>query len=256
MDGQPRSRSSGFRRLVIVLVLALGGWHVAASFVWIAPPAAIRDVFPGDSLRSYMLPLFGQDWSVFAPSPINGDYDVEVRAVVADPTGPQEATEWVSITAAELTLITHQPFPSRAGIVSWTAASEYKRAYDRLDDSQQDAVALSFHEGDDWQQRLNSAVARGSTSTTTIRFLTSEERMTGLASAAARALWGDDVEAVQFRVSRTNVVPFADRNSADRRRPDPKIVDSGWRGVIRLPGSSQERFAQTFLPLVERAGQR
>src|SRR5690625_6020841 len=31
-----------------------------ATFLWIAPSSALRDVVPGNALQSYMIPMFGQ----------------------------------------------------------------------------------------------------------------------------------------------------------------------------------------------------
>ena len=68
------------KRTIMVIAMALTGFHLFASFLWIAPSSTLREVIPGNLLSQYMIPMWGQSWSVFAPEPINGDYYFDVRA--------------------------------------------------------------------------------------------------------------------------------------------------------------------------------
>lgn len=81
-------------------------WHVFAWFLWIAPVSPLREVVPGKLLTQYMIPFFGQSWSVFAPEPINGDNRMLVRAVVRE-NGADKTTEWVNVTDVETQLMTN-----------------------------------------------------------------------------------------------------------------------------------------------------
>ena len=90
------------KRTIMVIAMALTGFHLFATFLWIAPSSALREVIPGDLLSKYMIPMWGQSWSVFAPEPINGDYYFDVRAVVSTPDGGEETTDWVRATDVEL----------------------------------------------------------------------------------------------------------------------------------------------------------
>ena len=88
--------------VILYIAMALTGFHLFASFLWIAPSSTLREVIPGNLLSQYMIPMWGQSWSVFAPEPINGDYYFDVRAVVSTPDGGEETTDWVRATDVEL----------------------------------------------------------------------------------------------------------------------------------------------------------
>ena len=127
-----RNRLGAVKRAVMLVAVLFTAFHVFATFLWIAPSSALRDVIPGNALQSYMIPMFGQSWSVFAPEPINGDYRLQIRAVVTT-DGEAHETEWVDATAAELTMHMHNLFPPRAAMTSNDVASRFKGAYDKLD---------------------------------------------------------------------------------------------------------------------------
>ena len=78
----PRPRPTWWVKLIAFAACLLTLWHVGASFLWIAPYSALREIPTQEVLAGYMLPMFGQSWSVFAPEPINGDYHFNVRAVI------------------------------------------------------------------------------------------------------------------------------------------------------------------------------
>lgn len=264
-------------RLVAAAAVVLTAWHIFASFLWIAPPSPLREVVPGNSLSSYMLPLFGQSWSVFAPAPINGDYRFEVRATLgggAEGGGSGNETEWVSATDVELSMIRYNLFPPRAGIQSSELASEYKEAYDSLEVAQKDLVAGAFR-GSDWEERMRAGLSAGAAdsgaadaggsesgadqsseqaSAEVDAYIAQDRLASAYATQVARAIWGDEVTAVQFRVSRQNVVPFRDRNDPDAQRPEPQMTDSGWREPLVMPGQNDENFARVFRAQYERIG--
>lgn len=57
------------KRVLMVVAMLLTAFHLLASFLWIAPSSTARQVIPGNLLSEYMIPLWGQSWSVFAPEP-------------------------------------------------------------------------------------------------------------------------------------------------------------------------------------------
>ncbi|NLA65886.1 MAG: hypothetical protein GX862_08205, partial [Leucobacter sp.] len=228
------------------------GWHILASFLWIAPYSAnAREIVPGNALTSYMIPMFGQSWSVFAPEPINGDYHFNVRAKLTNGT----ETGWVSATDVELSMIQYNLAPPRAGIQSSEVASSYKNAFDNLRGPQQSVIGGNF-EVENWQVGLQAALesqfeadSEAATTPNTAQIealLGAERRATAYATQVAFAIWGDDVAAVQYRVSRQNIVPFAQRHDPNASRPEPSIVLPGWRGLLIEEGQSQENFAAVF----------
>lgn len=234
----------------MLVALLLTAWHIFASFLWIAPAGPARNLVPGDLLRSYMLPLYGQSWSVFAPEPVNGDHRLEVRAVI-DRDGTEEVTDWVSPTDVELSLSRHNLFPPRAANSALNVTSAHKRAYEKLNDDHEVVVELNYFQ-DEWQARLEENLKSYDGAETVDAYLEAEELTTAYATQVAHAVWGDDVVRVQFQTTRQNVVPFAQRNEPDAQKPALQVVSTGWRGLIERDGQSREQFANYFCSAPEK----
>lgn len=258
-SAQPVRASLGpIKRIIIALAVLFTAFHVFASFLWIAPSSQLRDVVPGNMLPGYMIPMFGQSWSVFAPNPINGDYRLQVRAVAGD-DGQDLTTDWVNATDAEMALHMRHLFPPRGAMSATDISSRFKNAFDKLNSSQQEVAGLGYYKGEDWSQRLEDALIKNAgkdqNQQVVTRFIEIDRITTAYASQVAYAMWGADIKQVQFVVSRQNVVPFAERNNPQAERPAPQVVPTGWRGVIEEPGQSREKFAATFLRGVEASKQ-
>ncbi|MCK8469052.1 DUF5819 family protein [Microbacterium sp. KSW4-16] len=239
-------------RLGMLAVTLFAAWHIFASFLWISPPSELRTVVPGNLLSSYMLPWFGQSWSVFAPEPINGDYKLLVRAIVADaPDGGSEstysATEWVDATQVELSMSQYNLFPPRAAILSTQQATKLLNLWKTLKPEQKDITALGYYEGDAWLARMREALNEYGDERNVTNYIVQERYTTAYATQVAYAVWGENaVTQVQFQVSRQNIIPFEERNNPSAERPEPVIADTGWRGTIVLEGQSTADFAETF----------
>lgn len=246
-----RPRPKWWVRLIGFGACLLTLWHVFASFLWIAPSSDLRQIPTQEALTAYMIPMFGQSWSVFAPEPINGDYHFNVRAVI-EVDGEEVETGWVSATDVELSMIEYNLFPPRAGIQSSEVASGQMNAYNKLNADQQAVVALDFDGGDGeaWMER--SFEELGGAGAATEAYLAEEHLATAYATQVAYAIWGDDVVKVQYRVSRQNVVPYADRNDQNATRPEPTFSTTGWRLPIEEEGQSRENFADVFRAQFER----
>lgn len=251
-----RPRPTWWVKLIAFAACLLTLWHVGASFLWIAPYSALREIPTQNVLASYMLPLFGQSWSVFAPEPINGDYHFNVRAVI-EKDGEETETGWVSATDVELSMIRYNLFPPRAGIQSSEVASKQMNAYNDLNGEQQAVAALDFAEDgwEDWMVRSFDKL-EGSDNPDTTEYMAAEHLATAYATQVAYAIWGADaVVKVQYRVSRQNVVPFAERNNPNAQRPDPTFSTTGWRLPIEEKGQSRADFADVFRAQFERTQQ-
>lgn len=251
-------------RLVAWAAVLLAAWHILASFLWIAPYSAnAREVVPGNTLSSYMLPMFGQSWSVFAPEPVNGDYHFNVRAMVEDASGERTETGWVSATDVELSMIRYNLTPPRAGIQSTELASGFKKSFDALTEVQRTTAAGDFMTAE-WEIGLRAALENGAKNSgldpaaieknagTVDEFMSEERRSTAYATQVAKAVWGDDVVAVQYRVSRQNIIPFAERHNADAKRPEPSVVLPGWRPLVVEDGQNEGNFTDVFRSQFER----
>jgi len=242
----PRPRRRVYVRVVMIAAALFTAWHILASFLWIAPYSeGARSIVGQDRLSSYMIPMFGQSWSVFAPEPINGDYRFEVRAVVNG-----ETTEWVSASDVELSMIRYHLFTPRAGIVAMDVSSQYKEAWGKLSEEQQEVVNLNYFKAD-WEERMQSALKDYGDDNVSA-YMEQERRSTAYATQVALAIWGDDVERVQYRATRQNVIPFDQRHDPDAERPGIQYSPSGWRGLIEADGQSQDAFTNVFRKQYER----
>lgn len=248
----PRPRPTWWVKLIAFAACLLTLWHVGASFLWIAPYSALREIPTQEVLARYMLPMFGQSWSVFAPEPINGDYHFNVRAVI-EKDGQEIETGWVSATDVELSMIRYNLFPPRAGIQSSEVASGQMNAFNKLNEDQKAVVGLDFAE-EDWEEWMTRSFDElEGENPSTEAYMAEEHLSTAYATQVAYAIWGADaVIRVQYRVSRQNVVPYADRNDPSAQRPDPTFSTTGWRLPIEEEGQSRENFADTFRAQFER----
>lgn len=256
LHGRVGRRTRWIKPTIVGMLAAFTAWHIFATFLWIAPPSAIRSIVPGNLLSSYMLPMFGQSWSVFAPVPINGDHRLEVRASV-ETAGESRNTEWVDATRAELSMLQRHLFPARASIMASQVASDVKQEWEKLSEGQKKTAAVGFFRGADWESRFKRdlGVKANRPQTIAARYAKADHVATAYATQVAYAMWGDGVRAVQFRVTRQNVIPFEDRNVPGVKPPAVQIVPTGWRGTIEEPGQSRERFRETFRRAVLESGQ-
>lgn len=243
----PTRKRPAWLRGVTIGCVAITAWHLLATFLWVAPPSGLRDLVPQKALSSYMMPLFGQSWSVFAPSPVNGDYTVKVRAQLE---GSKKATEWVDATDVESRMLTHHLSPQRAAILGGIQGRDYKKTFDKLEKAQKDVVAAGYFKGDDWLARLDQSLIASAESTAEKHraeaHMEAEKTTTAYATQVAHAVWGDAVNYVEFEVSRQSVVPFKHRHDPEAKRPEAVVISTGWRGRYTVPGQNQERFAEVF----------
>lgn len=232
-------------RVFLVIASLFTAWHVFASFLWIAPVSPLRDVVPTGALTNYMIPMFGQSWSVFAPEPINGSYAFNVRATVVGDDGVEILTEWVNATDVELSMIQYNLFPPRGGIQAAQLASDYKGAFDKLTADHKVIVELNYFEGD-WEERIVEKMKSYGSPEVVDAYIDDDRQATAYATQVAYAIWGDGVTKVQYQVSRQNVIPFAQRNNPEAVPPARTFVETGWRGLVSNPGQSNENFAAIF----------
>ncbi|MGI6879938.1 DUF5819 family protein [Microbacterium sp. gxy059] len=238
-------RGRPLRRIVLVVLSLLTAWHIFATFLWVAPDSHLRDIVPGEkTLSGYMLPMFGQGWSVFAPSPVNGDYRVEVRAAYEDETGEVVETDWVDATAVERSRAHHHLAPSRSAKLSIVYGQRLYKAYGDLDDAQKEIVGYNYFK-DDWETRQRDALEGDDKEAS--GYIRDERRVIAYATQVAYAVWGEqDFSRVQVRVSRQAIVPFDERDNPDYERKDPIVRDIGWRAPVEREGQSRDDFASYF----------
>lgn len=239
-------RSKVVKRSVMTVAMFIAMFHLFATFLWIAPASDLRSVIPNGVLTKYMIPFFGQSWSVFAPEPINGDYYFDVRAVVKNSDGSSEITEWVRATDVEIDKATYNLFPPRAAGLGMKVSSDLKGSWDKLSNTQKSTIELDYFKGDDYGRLSKNLKTVSSNDSLVYDYIKKEKIATAYATQVSKAIWGDNVIRVQYQASRQNVVPYSERNNDNAVRPGYQIVSTGWRGLLVKDNQSDEKFAEYF----------
>jgi len=232
------------RQVVSGLLIIFLAWHVFASFLWIAPPTPLREVVPGTLLQSYMIPWFGQSWSVFAPEPINGDNEILIRAELR-PAGESSVTAWINATDIEYQLAYHNLVPPKAATMGMHQAADFRNVWTKLNAEQQASVTRDLGQDADLKAVLTDEDGRLTEAARA--YIAQEERTRAYATEVAYAVWGSRVTAVQYLVQRHPIVPFQSRNDSTIERPDAIQYVTGWRAPSSTFDASDESFRKTFL---------
>lgn len=222
--------------------------HIVVTFLFNAPSNPVKETLRGE-IAGYMLPVFDQNWSLFAPNPINSEDTLLIRARIADPEGGDDRiTEWVNATEREWTLVHHSLAPSRASRLSSNLHRRLHSAWDDLSADQQEIVARDFDAMPDWSPLADALIEAqgGETSSAVANVVRGDRVATGYATQVARALWGDGVVAVQFELRRTPVPRWDVRFDPVPDDPPSTVREFGWRPVLDADGQADEAFAATF----------
>ena len=252
-----RPARSVLRRIVLVLAALLASWHIFATLLWVAPFSVLREAIPcgNDTLTSWMIPFFGQSWSVFAPAPINGNYAFRVRALVQSSDGSLTTTNWLDAAAVDLSMSQHNLLPPRAANLGVQEASRFKDAWDTLNASDKIITGLDWYAGEEWRTELTSKLlSYGNQEAVVSSYMDQELYATAYATQVAEAAWGQTVIRVQFQVSRQNIPSFQNRNNPNVPPQPVQIAETGWRPGVTLPGQDSARFAEIFQQNLARMG--
>lgn len=230
-------------RILVILVCALLGWHFLATYIWNATPNAVRAAIGQETLQSWMIPMFGQSWSVFAPNPGSVNQSLEVRAMIDDSV----TTEWYSLTDRS----THEDvqghlIPSRMYLNDYILANRYYDAALAIPVEVRD-VAGEEQTGVEWWTDLEDDMLAASgveTDTRVSEFVLYERTVLGLVTEAAIGRWGEGVSMVQVRIVKTPVVPFEQRMT-DVQTEVTSFTD-GWRAPLRVEGITTATFTRMF----------
>jgi hypothetical protein len=85
--------------------------HLAMIFLTVAPPNALK-VRHREMINSYVQPEFGQQWKLFAPNPKQRNDAIGVRLRTTGEGGTRHSSDWINLTAQDLTRIQGHPAPS------------------------------------------------------------------------------------------------------------------------------------------------
>lgn len=232
--------------LVVALVVL---FHAVMTAVYNVPSADIRyRVLPGAVADSYLEPFFQQDYRIFAPNPISEDRSLHVRAWVRTPAGGMRTTEWVNMTAAEISSTQRRLLRKQFTIVG---AERLVPAFRALTEEQQTIADENWHQTGFPGLRQALLDAAPGTERAVDRFIRASEYVTAYGTQAAYALWGEEnVVAVQVRAVYAPVIRWADRNDPDAERPPATLVSPGWRPPTEFEGQNSGAFAEIFLRML------
>lgn len=229
---------------VAFFVVGLVVLHFAMTFLWNAPQNPVKDSI-GGQVSGYMRPFFEQNWSLFAPNPVNAEDELLVRAQVVDSeTGQTRTTDWANPTQLEWRLVLHNPAPSRASRLTSNLHRRVNTAWRRLNDRQKKIVAGDYEFMSDWGPLAEDLIAAqdGQTSAVVAGIVRADRVATGYATQYARATWGDGIRAVQFQLRRTPVPRWDVRKEPVPDEPSFIARDFGWRPVLVNDGQEESLF--------------
>ncbi|WP_017240347.1 DUF5819 family protein [Streptomyces sp. SS] len=198
--------------VAFAVALVLGCVHLSMVFLHVAPSNTLTKRH-GEAVDDWIYPEFEQNWKLFAPNPLQQNLSVEVRAEIAGEGGEIRTTDWIDLTAQDITAIRYNPIPSHS------QQNELRRAVDFYRNSHAD------------DNRANGL--RGRLSEQYIR------RIAVLRLDAMPSLHGSDVRRIQLRTV-TRPVP-APGWSTEKHRTTPSHRDLPWWKVTDADRSGADR---------------
>lgn len=183
------------------------------------------------AVNAYMLPVFQQNWQLFAPEPINAENGILVRAQLPAQNGSDTITEFHDLTSPMIQAIhSTRLFPPRRTRLITNVQQLL---------SFRDPLAHRFREtlspdGDLNEDELILAQLRvlpltpGEEATHELAI----EMLRNMATRAATSKWSDDITHIQVRLTTNYFPPFSERNTGERIG-ELTIIDSEWMPVAR-----------------------
>lgn len=189
-------------RLALWGVMAVVLVHSAAIALAVTPWNIMRQVVGTDRLSSYVLPLWDQSWSVFAPDADYRTDRIEIRALLRGVDTSTYQSDWVPITSREVVAsVRHHPFPSRTALITNRLAGRVFKAYGKLTPAQKKAfgAADTAVDLDALRMVLLASATSDKERAAATDFLEHEQSVEYFLSGIADAIWGDRLVGVQYR---------------------------------------------------------
>ncbi len=231
-------------RLALWLVLAVVVVHSGIVALWVAPNNLLRQSIGASRVQDYILPMWDQAWSVFAPEADSGYERYEVRALVKG-GGGERATAWTPVTAREVVAsVRHHPFPSRTALITTRLGAHVQRYYNSLNGDQKQLVADADREVslEELRSRLIAAADSDAERRRVGPFMRAESATEHFLSGIADAIWGEGVVALQFRKDKMVVSRYTDTDRPRQVRVAYQYF-SNWRPPITLTPAERDAFA-------------
>lgn len=234
----PRQRRHPAVRILLwVLVVAVSA-HTLLIATWVGPSNQVRQAIGNDALRSYVVPIFEQNWQLFAPDIRSREHSLEIRVSVVDASGDHQITEWLDLVDLENQMIRGNPFPTRMYLASRRVANRINAAGAALNAEQLSQVEANYltRPVAELRPALLGAGGESAASATTLEaYLTFDEAATGLASVFAANVWSGEIEHIQYRIASRAIPAFEDRNERRIEDVEPTYRTFGWRPAHDVP---------------------
>lgn len=223
-------------RLGVWAMLIVVMFHAAAIALWVGPDNLLRRQIGFERLRSYVLPLFDQNWSVFAPEADFGNELFSIRATVRSGGGSTVQTSWVPVTAAEIVpAVRHHPFPSRTVAITNRLANEHVKVWGALSQAQKTVVGSSAADVTlaQLRQKVIGLATNDVERAAAVNYLKVETASEYFLTGIARGIWGDRL--VSFQIFRSQLlIPNYETWKGARQIASGETFTSNWRPPVAL----------------------
>lgn len=230
-------------RLALWTVLGVVLLHSCLIALWVAPTNLLRNEIGAARVTSYILPMFDQAWSVFAPEADSQTDMFELRALVKDADGSRE-TAWTPVTEREIVAsVRYHPFPSRSVLMTTRLGGYLQRAFNDLSQRQREIIADSGRDvsTDELRRELLDSSTNAQERFRVTSYLRVSSGTEYFLSGVADALWGPDVTAFQYRKYRIIATQYTNQQGGRQRRLAPELV-SNWRAPHALTGADRSAY--------------
>ncbi|ROR73264.1 DUF5819 family protein [Bogoriella caseilytica] len=239
-------RVPGWARLLVWPLVAAVLAHTFIIATWVGPATPIRQGIGAESLRSYVVPVFEQNWRLFAPDIRRREHSLEIRVNLIDEHGDAELTEWVDLVGLENQMIRHNPFPPRMYLAARRVANRINAASGAMSAEQLEQAQANYISNPVsglGPALLNAGGDAPAGQHTVEAYLTFDEAATILASSFAANVWDGEVAHVQYRIATRAIPPFDDRHGQRIEDVEPTYRTFGWRPAHEVDEDLENLFA-------------
>lgn len=199
-------------------------------------------------------PYFSQNWRVFAPNILKVNRKVEISAQWRDDNNELVRSGWVSLSDIEEQTVSGNLAPSRVHKNAFNSSQTLLSRYNELEAEQKERVRDTFIErsGDGFQPIPveNLLAELGEDDSNVVRYLRSDYMYMRYATLYATAGFDEDIERVQWRITRERPNDFENRH-LDEQQYSGTTTTFGWR---QSNVALDQDVLDEYEALIERAG--
>lgn len=233
----PTARWIGYPLAALVLI------HTLVIAIWVAPMTPIREEIGDERVRSYVMPWFEQNWSIFAPNPRRTAVTFEVRALTVGEDGENEPTEWIDLVDLEDDIVSGNPAGTRTSKLTRRTADRLHSSLSHMNDTQLEWIDANYVETPISTLRERLLDVEGGTGEHHVdRYLEADASATAVATAVAERTVEGEILHVQYRTSTRGAPSWDNRDNEDLDERSPNYRDYGWRTPTDLSQDQLDLF--------------